>query len=57
MLNMIFPMIIATIGYFLAWLGNNAQIQFFTIIGGILIVAAAIWLIYNAGYNIGYMLA
>ena len=54
---MIFPMIIATIGYFLAWLGNNAQIQFFTIIGGILIVAAAIWLIYNAGYNIGYMLA
>lgn len=55
MLNMIFPMIIASIGYFLASIGSNAQIQVFTITGGILIFAAALWFLYNAGYNIGYM--
>jgi len=57
MLGMIFPMIIATIGYFLASTGSNTQIKAFTAIGGILIFVAAIWFLCNAGYNIGYMLA
>lgn len=57
MLGMIFPMIIATIGYFLASTGSNTQIKAFTVVGGVLIFIAAIWFLYNAGYNIGYMLA
>ena len=57
MLNMIFPMIIATIGYFLADLGSNTKIRLFTIIGVILIFVAALWFIWSTGYNIGYMLA
>lgn len=57
MLGMILPMAIAIIGYFLANIGSNSQITGFTIIGGILIFVAALWFIYSAGYNIGYMLA
>ena len=57
MLDMIFPMIIATIGYFLADLGSNTKIRLFTIIGVILIFVAALWFIWSTGYNIGYMLA
>ncbi len=57
MLGMIFPMFIAIIGYFLPNIGSSAQIRIFSIIGGILIFVAALWFIYNAGYNIGYMLA
>ena len=57
MLGMIFPMIIAIIGYFLANIGSSAQIRLFSIIGVILIFVAALWFIYNTGYNIGYMLA
>lgn len=57
MLGTILPIIIAAIGYFLTNIGSNSQIKGFSILGGILIFAAAIWLIYNASYNIGYMLA
>lgn len=57
MLGMILPITIAAIGYFLTNIGSNSQIKGFSILGGILIFAAAIWLIYNASYNIGYMLA
>lgn len=56
MLNMILPMVIATIGYFLAHLGSDSNIKFFTVIGGILIFVAVMWLIYNTSFNLAYML-
>lgn len=56
MLNMIFPMTIAIIGYFLANIGGHAHFRLFTVIGSILIFVAIIWFIWNASYNIGYML-
>lgn len=56
MLNMIFPMTIAIIGYFLANIGGHAHFRLFTVIGSILIFVAIIWFIWNTGYNIGYML-
>ena len=56
MLGMVLPMIIATIGYFLASTGSNAQIKALTFIGGFLIFVALIWFLYSTGYNIGYML-
>ena len=57
MVGMILPMAIAIIGYFLAHIGSSAHMQGFTIIGGILIFVAALWFIYNTGYNIGSMLS
>ena len=57
MLNMRFPMVVATIGYFLASTGSNAKIKALTVIGGILIFVAVIWFIYNTFFNIGSMLA
>ena len=54
MLNMIIPMAIVTIGYFLARFGSDTNIRLFTIIGVILIIVAFLWFFYNLGYNIGY---
>lgn len=57
MLNMVLPITIAVIGYFLANIGSNINMQTLKVIGGILIVVAALWFIYNTSFNIGYMLA
>ncbi len=57
MLGMIFPMILATIGYSLTNIGSSSQIKAYTVVGGILIFIAILWFIFNASYNIGYMLA
>ena len=57
MLNMILPMTIATIGYFLAYIGSETNMRFVTALGVLGIIVAVLWFIYSASYNIGYMLA
>ena len=56
MLTMIFPMIIASVGWFLAHTGSTSRLHIFTIVGCILIFVAILWFSYIVGYNIGYAL-
>ena len=57
MKSMIVPMIIGAIGFFLTSTGSSTKMHAFTVFGVIALIVAGLWLLYNACFNLGYMLA